>query len=116
MHEMAFAEQILENVQRETEAFGDCIVTRVRLRAGERLALEPASLRFCLEAISVGTCMEGAVIEFREVGPELDCPVCGRVTVASALDTVCPTCGQACPPTMGTELILEEIELNDEDN
>jgi hydrogenase nickel incorporation protein HypA/HybF len=116
MHEMAFAEQVLESIQQEVSVYPGCTVTRVRLRAGERLALEPASLRFCLEAISTGTCMEGAAIEMEEVGPELDCPKCGRVTVASALETVCPKCGQGCPPTMGTELIIEEIELNDEED
>jgi hydrogenase nickel incorporation protein HypA/HybF len=113
MHEMAFAEQILEGVQRAAEPYAGSAVTRVRLRAGERLALEPASLRFCLEAISVGTCMEGAQIELNETGPELECPACGRVEVASVLETTCPHCGQACPPALGTELFIEEIELDD---
>lgn len=58
---------------------------RVRLRAGEALALEPASLRFCLEAISVDTVMNGARIEMVEDGE------------------------------LGSELIVEEIEIDEED-
>ena len=49
MHELSFAQQILETVQREAAGFGGVRVTRVKLRADEYLALEPASLRFCLD-------------------------------------------------------------------
>lgn len=74
MHEMSFAEQVLEQVLREAAAYPGLRVTRVALRAGERLAIEPASLRFCLEAIAADTAMDGAVLDYEEtyaVGPEI---------------------------------------------
>jgi len=115
MHEMSFAAQILENVVREAEPYSGATVVRIKLRAGQALALEPASLRFCLEAISVGTIVEGAAIEMYETGPELECPSCGRVTIESIIDPVCPRCGQQGRLALATELIIEEIELDEQD-
>lgn len=113
MHEMSFAEQILENVLAEAKSYPGARVTRVKLRADELLALEPASLRFCLEAISVDTPMEGAKIEMREIKPQLRCPVCGPVDVESLGDPVCPQCGQFAELPAGMELVIEEIELDE---
>lgn len=83
---MSFAEQVLECVVREAAGYPDSRVSRVRLRAGIALALEPASLRFCLEAIAADTVMDGAHIEMVE------------------------------DAELGSELIVEEIELDEEDN
>ena len=113
MHEMSFAEQILQVVQREAANYPGATVVRVRLRAGELLGLDPASLRFCLEAISVDTVMEGAEIDMDQTGPELDCSECGRVTIESVLDPVCPNCGRLGRLATGTEMVIEEIELDE---
>jgi hydrogenase nickel incorporation protein HypA/HybF len=66
MHELSFAQQVLESVIRQADAYPGCNITRMKLCAGGDLALEPASLRFALEAIAVGTCAEGADIELSE--------------------------------------------------
>ena len=72
MHELSFAQQILDAVQSEAEKYPEARVVRIRLRAGERLALEPASLTFCLNAIAEGTSAEDAHIEIQPVpGNEL---------------------------------------------
>ena len=93
MHELSFAEQILETIQRETAAYSGARVTRVKLKTDEYLALEPASLRFCLESISVNTVMDGAEIEIEEVQPP---PGAER-------------------PFFGAGLVIEEIELDEQD-
>jgi hydrogenase nickel incorporation protein HypA/HybF len=85
MHEMAFAEQVLTHVLHEAAAYPDMRVSRVVLRAGEPLAIEPASLRFCLEAIAAGTPMDRAAIEYTETGD------------------------------LGPELVIQEIELDEQD-
>ena len=68
-------------------------MTRVKLKADEYLALEPASLRFCLESISQDTIMDGAEIEIEEVQPPPD----------------------AERPLFGAGLVIEEIELDEQD-
>jgi len=93
MHELSFAQQILETIQRETAGFDGARVTRVKLRADEYLALEPASLRFCLESISVDTIMDGAAIEIEEV----------------------PLPPGAKRPLFAAGLVIEEIELDEQD-
>ncbi len=72
MHELSFAEQILDAVQTEAMKYPDARVARIRLRAGEQLALEPASLTFCLNAIAAGTSAEDAKIDIEPApGDEL---------------------------------------------
>lgn len=88
MHEMSFAESILDGVQRELAGYPGCRVLRVSMRASELLALEPASLRFCLEAVTAGTALEGARFDLREVTVQED-------------------------PSLGIgALVIEEIELD----
>ncbi len=116
MHELSFAAQILETVQREVAGYPGCRVRRIKLRAGEMLALEPASLRFCLEGIAEGTVMEGAQVDFEEIPAEMNCPVCGKVRMRSPVDRLCPQCGEIGKPLGNTELILEEIDLDEQDN
>lgn len=115
MHELAFAEQVLEEVQREAHKYPGSKVVRVKLRAGELLALEPSSLRFCLEAVSAGTVMECARIDICESGPEISCPSCGIAPASASLGATCPRCGQEGRLELPTHLIIEEIELDDED-
>ncbi len=66
MHEMSFAEEVLDVVLREASAYPDARIGRVRVRVGALLAIEPASLRFSLEAISLDTPAEGAELEIIE--------------------------------------------------
>jgi len=115
MHELSFAQQILESVVREAEEYPGHKVIRIKMRAADALALEPASLRFCLEAIAVGTVAEGAAIEFEETSPEIECPRCGRGPAESRFDAICPQCGAAAVIVASTDLVIEEIELNEHD-
>ena len=115
MHEMSFAVQIFENVAREAGRYPGSRVVRIRLRAGEALAVEPASLRFCLEAISMDTSLEGAAVEVVEEPMHVECPQCGRVPVALGQGPVCPECGSSAPFAQDTALTIEEIELDDEE-
>lgn len=66
MHEMSFAEQVLDVVLREAAAYPDARIGRVRVRVGALLAVDPGSLRFSLEAISLDTPAEGAELEIIE--------------------------------------------------
>ncbi len=115
MHEFSYAQQILEAVLQNVADYPESRVTRIKLRASDALALDPASLRFCFEGIAEGTVLEGAHIDMDADGPELNCPQCGRVPIQSLLDPVCPQCGQLGDLATCTELIIEEIELDDQD-
>jgi hydrogenase nickel insertion protein HypA len=112
MHELSFAEQVLDGVLQETEAWPASRITRIKLRAPESLALEPASLRFALEALSADTQAEGAeIIIAEEAGVMLECGNCGSVKAETRAEPVCPHCGAPCRQR-GAELVIEEIELD----
>jgi len=115
MHELSFAEQILENVERIAREHAAGKVIRIRLSIGEMLGLNKESLTFCLGAVTAGTILAGARIEFEEKRAEVDCPRCGRLPVDPVGVPMCPLCGQRGRFTSGTELIIEEIELDEPD-
>ncbi len=114
MHELSFAEQVVDCVERETKKYPGHKVVRVKLRVGEFLAIEPSSLRFCLEGISAGTAVEGAEFQIQGAGPEVACAHCGCLPLPSHWDGRCPMCGREAELRPGTELIVEEIELDDQ--
>jgi len=92
MHELAFAQQILEAVESAAADYPDARVTRVKLKADEYMAIEPASLRFALESIAHDTVMAGAEVEIEEM--------------SSASED-----GER--PWSGAGLVVEEIELDE---
>ena len=90
MHELAFAESVLQAVERECATHRATGVGRVRLRVGPYARIDKGSLAFCLEAISVNTMMEGAEIE-----------IVGEQSVGEG--------------SVRTEIVLEEIDLDVEE-
>lgn len=112
---MSFATQILACVQRTAEVYPGATVSRVRVGAGILLALNEASLSFCLHAIAGGTVMEHAVLEMETLPLVAECPRCGPVDAGGAPVTECPHCGRPVTVTGGSDLIVEEIELNEQD-
>jgi len=116
MHELGFAEQILNCVVGEARRHGARRALRVKLQMGKYSGLEKASLSFCLEAISAGTLMEGAEIEIEETAAEWFCANCGRFTLDEHAEPICPVCGGKAALTEGMELYVKEIELDDDEN
>ncbi|MEW6238596.1 MAG: hydrogenase maturation nickel metallochaperone HypA [Candidatus Omnitrophota bacterium] len=115
MHELGFAEQILNCVEEEARRHGARKALRVKLRMGKYSGLEKASLFFCLEAISAGTLMEGAEIEIEETAAEWFCANCGRYSSDGYAEPICPACGGKAVLTEGMELYVKEIELDDDE-
>lgn len=66
MHELSIAHEIIETVSRHLPMGRTKPVRRVSLRVGALNRLAPDSLRFCFEAASRGTVVEGAKLEIEE--------------------------------------------------
>lgn len=66
MHELSIASQIVATVRRHLPAEGAGPVKRVTVRLGALNRVTPDSLRFCFEAASRGTAIEGARLEIEE--------------------------------------------------
>lgn len=66
MHELSMAHEIVATVRRYLPAEGAKPVKRVRLKLGVLNRVNPDSLRFCFEAASRGSAVEGAALEIEE--------------------------------------------------
>ncbi|MBU6259305.1 MAG: hydrogenase maturation nickel metallochaperone HypA [Burkholderiales bacterium] len=110
MHELSLAGGILGIVEeaRTRERFER--VKRLTVEAGALAGVELRSLRFALESLAPGSCIEGAAIEIEVAPGTAWCLACCRsVAIASRTDP-CPACaGHRLQPTGGTELKLREL-------
>ncbi|MEJ0094991.1 MAG: hydrogenase maturation nickel metallochaperone HypA [Methylocella sp.] len=112
MHELAFAQSLVDIVEEEGRAQGFSRVRKVRVKVGALGHVEPDSLRFCFSVVSQGALAEGARLELDIVPGEAWCPRCDRnVSIAARYD-FCPECGQGqLEMTAGDELRLSELEV-----
>jgi hydrogenase nickel incorporation protein HypA/HybF len=74
MHEMGIADSVLDAVRIEAARIPGSKPRRVGLRVGEWSGVDTESLRFCFDALVMGTDLDGLAldIDFRERRGELD--------------------------------------------
>lgn len=114
MHEASLAGGVLKLVEDCARREGFARVKVLRLEAGQLAGVEPRALRFALEALAAGTCLQGARVEIDEPAGQAWCLLCcGSVEVAQRGDA-CPQCGgYQLHPTGGTELRVVEMTVED---
>jgi hydrogenase nickel incorporation protein HypA/HybF len=112
MHELSLAGGILSVLEQTRARDPFERVTHLRLEAGALCGVEIASLRFALEAVAAGTCLEHAHIDIDEPDATAWCMPCGQsVPIRSHLDP-CPLCGSfQLQATSGTELRVMELQV-----
>ena len=112
MHEVSLAGGVLKVVEQTRARDPFNYVTHLRLQVGALSGVEISALRFALEALAPGTCLERAQIEIDEQPASAWCLPCGQsVAVYSRLDN-CPLCGSAqLHPTGGTELKVLDLRV-----
>ncbi len=114
MHEMSLAGGILRIAQQAAERERFSRVTVLRLEAGSLSGVEPRALRFALEAMSPGTCLDGARLEIETPDGSAWCLPCGQTVPLKARGDACPHCrGHQLQPTDGTELRVVDMLVND---
>ena len=115
MHEASLAGGILRLVEESARREGFARVAALRLEAGQLAGVEPRALRFALEALAPGTCLDGARFEIdKPAGAAWCMRCCGTVVIAQRGDA-CPQCGgYQLQATGGTELRVVEMLVEDE--
>jgi len=107
MHEMGIANSILEAVASEMRRHRETRATKVGVRIGELTAVDAESLRFCFEALSRDTDLEGLQLEIELCPRRHRCDPCGQTFSVRDYDFACPQCG-----TMETKYVSgDELEL-----
>ena len=115
MHEMSLAANVLQLVDAAAAREGFAQVRRLTLEAGALAGVEVRALRFALDAVSPGTCLEGAQIDIDEPPGTAWCMRCAAsVSIASRTDP-CPACGgHQIQPTGGSELRVLDLLVHDD--
>jgi len=115
MHELSLAGGIVRVVEDAAAREHFRRVARLRLEAGVLAGVELRALRFALDAIAPGTCLEGAAIEIEQPPGQAWClRCCDTVPIASRADP-CPHCGgHQLQPTGGTELRVLDMLVHDD--
>jgi len=112
MHELSLAGGILRVLEQTQERDPFEHVVHLRLEAGALSGVDISSLRFALEAVAPGTCLENAAIDIDEPDAAAWCMQCSQsVQIKSRLDP-CPICaGFQLQATSGTELRIMELQV-----
>lgn len=113
MHEMSITAGILEVVREQMTKSGAEKLKNIKLRIGVLTAIEPESLRFCFEACTEGSPLEGAAIEIETVPLTGRCSGCDKVFVLEEyFSSACPHCsGTAAALNSGRELDIVSMEV-----
>jgi hydrogenase nickel incorporation protein HypA/HybF len=112
MHELSLSASIADIVHRHAQGRR---VLRVEVAVGHLRQAAPSALAFGFELVSMGTSLEGAKLEVRQVPVRGICRVCSQEVEPEAWPLACPTCASyELEITGGEELCVEAIEVEDE--
>jgi hydrogenase nickel incorporation protein HypA/HybF len=114
MHEMAIAQSLVGIINDEMKKHNLTKLHKVRVCHGKLAALVPEALSFAFEACTLGTPLEGAEIELKELPVVLKCSGCDKEFTPDASDLFmpCPSCGEGVGHQVlkGKELYLDNLE------
>lgn len=114
MHEASLAGGVLQLVEDAARREGFARVRSLRLEVGRLAGVEMRALRFALEAIAPGTCLQAARFDFDEPPGQAWCLPCARSVCIEQRGDACPSCGShQLQPTGGTELRVIEMLVED---
>lgn len=115
MHEASLAGSVLQLVEAAARRDGFRRVAMLRLEAGQLSGVEPRALRFALEALAPGTCLEGANVEIDEPAGQAWCLDCAATVALERRGDACPRCGGwQLQPTAGDGLRVLDLLVHDD--
>lgn len=115
MHELSLAGGIVRLVEDAAVRDRFTRVSQLRLEAGALSGVEVSALRFALDAVVPGTCLEGAAIEIEEPPGQAWCLRCAETVAIGSRTDACPRCGgHGLEPTGGTELRVLDLLVHDD--
>jgi len=112
MHEMSLAEGIVQLVEDAVRTDACSKVKVVWLEIGQLAAVEKEALRFCFDAVTRDTAVQGARLEIIEIPGQGRCMKCEAEVVVVALYEACPVCGSyQVQVTGGDAMRVKELEV-----
>ena len=115
MHELSIAESILSAVTEELKLHPGKRLVRIGLRVGEMAAVDPDSLSFCFESVTLGTDWEKVELKITTASARRICTSCGYEFAVIDYQTACPACASDLTDAIGgDELDFDFLELEDD--
>ncbi|WP_027723135.1 hydrogenase maturation nickel metallochaperone HypA [Maridesulfovibrio zosterae] len=114
MHEMSIAQSILAIIQEEMEKQPDATLKKVLVGNGALAGVVSDALTFGWEAVTIGTPLEGSVLEVNEIPIKVRCGGCKKEFIPEdRLYMACPDCNLEIGHEVlqGKELQIESIEI-----
>lgn len=114
MHELSIAQEIFSIVQQNVDEQNLTAVKNVKVKIGKLSNILPDSLHFCFDAIKTDTLLKNSELIINQTPIIVECSDCKSVSEIEPPVFSCPVCsGINIKMNGGSELIVEEIELND---
>ncbi|MCC6927481.1 MAG: hydrogenase maturation nickel metallochaperone HypA [Gemmatimonadaceae bacterium] len=113
MHELSLAQGIVEQATAAAREANAERVVAVQLKVGRLAGVEPGALRFCYDAATQGTFLEGSRLEIVDVPLVVWCAHClTTVELPGVQSFRCPTCATPCGEIrQGRELEIASLEI-----
>jgi len=112
MHEMAITHSLVDLIRDEQSTRGFTAVRRVIVEIGKLGHVDSHALHFAFDAATVGTSLNEAELEIREIDGTAWCMDCSRTVALDRRGDGCPNCGQhMLILNQGEELRLKELEV-----
>ncbi len=117
MHEMGIAIEIIDIATASIPVdMPSAKVARINLNIGKLSAVVGDSLRFCFEAASKNTPLDGAELVITEIPVEAQCDDCRHRWIISSPAFLCENCTSGSIKILsGRELDIDSIELAEEE-
>ncbi len=123
MHELSIASGMVEKLLQFQSENPEKNIVEVRLAVGELSHIEEEQFRFCYEAITTETPLQGSTLEIEKIEAVVSCPHCGfqgrpkywdGALSGIAVPTLeCPSCGKAAEAIEGKECAIKSIRFTE---
>lgn len=111
MHELSITQSVVDMVADRTAGRR---IASVRLEVGKLSGVVADAMRFCFDVATLGTSLEGAVLEIDETPGRASWRTCGADFDVADLILLCP-CGSADVRVIaGRELLVTSVEMMEE--
>jgi hydrogenase nickel incorporation protein HypA/HybF len=108
VHELSITQSVVDAV---LDHVRDARIVAVHLRVGRLSGVVPDAMRFCFEAVTEGTPLDGARLEIEEPSGAAHCRSCGADFDVDDLILLC-ACGSAdVEVTAGRDLTVASVEV-----
>jgi hydrogenase nickel incorporation protein HypA/HybF len=112
VHELAVAQELVEQVDAVIDQHQASSASAIRVRIGPLAGVVPELLATAFPLAAAGSRMEHAQLEFTHAPIHVHCQTCGAETEAAMNRLVCGACGDWHTQLIsGDELLLESVEL-----